>query len=131
MAVGYNPSKFSLFSVDDRVAMLTDETRDLTNVRVDQFHGLVVDYVRSVAPAVIVRGLRDATDFSHEVQMAATNRAAGQGVETLFMPASPEYAWHASHLIRQIAEGGGDVRPFVTEAVAQRLAQILAAGDTP
>lgn len=131
LAVGNNPSKQPLFTLDDRVAMAREETQHLPDVRVDAFQGLVIDYVRSVAPAVILRGLRNLSDFDAECQMALTNRMAGHGVETLFVMSSPEYACHTARLIKEIASCGGDVAPFVTDGVRRRLEAHFAGGGSP
>jgi len=130
VAVGTNPAKQTLFSLDDRVDMAREATQRLSNVRVDSFEGLVIDYARKEAPAIILRGLRNGADFESEVQMAVANRAAGDGVETLFLPTSPDYAYHTASLVKQLAAGGADVGAFVSETVARRLQERFAAGGT-
>jgi len=128
VAVGVNPAKEPLFDADERVAMAREQTAGLPNVCVDRFEGLMVDFVRSVAPAIILRGLRDAADFEEEFRMAMTNREAGGGVETLFIVPSPRFSFHSAHLIKQIAAGGGDVSEFVADGVARQLRERFARG---
>lgn len=130
VAVGTNPAKAPLFSLAERLDMARDETQHLRNVRVDSFEGLVIDYAKAAAPAVLLRGLRNASDLEAEFQMAFTNRAASGGIETVFLMPSPQYVCHASHLIKQIASGGGDLTSFVTERVSRRLTERLDSGGS-
>jgi len=130
IAVGVNPAKRPIFSVDERVDMIRSQVKGLSHVTVEAFDGLVVHFARDRAPAVIIRGLRDVTDFDLERRMALTNRAAGRGVETMFMLADPERSFCSSRLIRQIAAGGGDVSEFLTENVAQMLIERLSRGGS-
>lgn len=120
VAVLINKTKASLFSVEERLALLTDVTHAYPNVRVDAFHGLLVDYCRSNGIPVIVKGLRAVSDFDYELQMAQMNRGLA-GVDTLFMPTNPEYSFLASSLVKEIATYGGDVSSLVPEVVHERL----------
>ena len=120
VAVFVNQSKSSLFSVEERSAMLTEATARYGNVRIDSFHGLVVDYCRDNGIPVIVKGLRAVSDFDYELQMAQMNRGLA-GVDTLFMPTNPEYSFLASSLVKEIAKWGGDVSSLVPPNVLQRL----------
>ena len=120
VAVLINKTKASLFSVEERLALLTDVTHAYPNVRVDAFHGLLVDYCRTNGIPVIVKGLRAVSDFDYELQMAQMNRGLA-GVDTLFMPTNPEYSFLASSLVKEIATYGGDVSSLVPDVVHERL----------
>ena len=92
-----------------------------TAIDIVTFAGLAVDAAREAGAGVIVRGLRDATDFDYEMQMAGMNGAMAPGIETVFVAASPGVRHIAANLVRQIARWAGDASPFVSPAVAQRL----------
>jgi pantetheine-phosphate adenylyltransferase len=120
VAVFVNQSKSSLFSVDERRELLEEVTAQYSNVRIDSFAGLVVDYCRDNGIAVIVKGLRAVSDFDYELQMAQMNRGLA-GIDTLFMPTNPEYSFLASSLVKEIAKWGGDVSSLVPPNVLKRL----------
>jgi pantetheine-phosphate adenylyltransferase len=120
VAVFVNQSKSSLFTVDERRAMLAEATAEYDNVRIDTFEGLVVEYCRTHDIPVIVKGLRAVSDFDYELQMAQMNRGLA-GVDTLFMPTNPEYSFLASSLVKEIAKWGGDVSALVPPNVLKRL----------
>jgi pantetheine-phosphate adenylyltransferase len=120
VAVFINQSKSSLFSVEERSAMLSEVTADYPNVTIDTFEGLVVDYCKVHDIPVIVKGLRAVSDFDYELQMAQMNRGLA-GVDTLFMPTNPEYSFLASSLVKEIAKWGGDVTSLVPPNVLKRL----------
>ena len=126
VAVLVNPGKAGLFSVEERMELLRDAVTELTNVRVDSFQGLLVDYCRAHDVPVIVKGLRAVSDFEYELQMAQMNRELA-GVETLFVPTAPQVGHLSSSLVKQIAEFGGDVSSLVPAAVHDRL--LAARGD--
>jgi len=132
VGVGVHHGKTPLFSWRERVEMLEAETRDIaarssTTIEVVTFDGLSVDAARAHNATVLVRGLRDATDFDYEMQMAGTNAAIASDVETIFFAAAPGHRHIASKFIRQIAAMGGDVDAFVPPLAAQRLRAKLAA----
>ncbi|HEV7191669.1 MAG TPA: pantetheine-phosphate adenylyltransferase [Jatrophihabitantaceae bacterium] len=120
VAVFVNQSKSSLFTVEERREMLQEVTASYGNVRIDTFHGLVVDYCRTHDIPVIVKGLRAVSDFDYELQMAQMNRGLA-GVDTLFMPTNPEYSFLASSLVKEIAKWGGDVSALVPGNVLKSL----------
>jgi pantetheine-phosphate adenylyltransferase len=120
VAVLINKNKSSLFTVEERLALLLEVTTEYGNVRVDSFHGLLVDYCRTNAIPVIVKGLRAVSDFDYELQMAQMNRGLA-GVDTLFMPTNPEYSFLASSLVKEIATYGGDVSSLLPELVHKQL----------
>lgn len=126
VAIFVNQSKSSLFTVEERREMLDEATAHYPNVRVDAFHGLIVDYCRQYDIPVIVKGLRAVSDFDYELQMAQMNRGLA-GVDTLFMPTNPEYSFLASSLVKEIAKWGGDVSSLVPANVLERLAKRAAA----
>ncbi len=124
VAVLINISKRNLFTVDERVDMLREVTVEYPNVRIDKFHGLIVEFCRANEISAIVKGLRAVSDFDFELQMAQMNYRLA-GVETLFMTTNPLYAFLSSSLVKEVAQYGGDVSGLVPAAVTQRLAERL------
>jgi len=125
VAVLINITKKSLFSTDERVDMLREVTRDLGNVRVERFHGLLVNFCTANGINAIVKGLRAVSDFEYEMQMAQMNYRLAK-VETLFMTTNPQYSFLSSSLVKEIATYGGDVSGLVPEQVLGRLRTRLA-----
>ena len=119
VAVLVNRSKAGMFSVEERIEILADVTADLPNVRIDSFHGLLVDYCRNNGIEAIVKGLRAISDFDYELQMAQMNHRLGE-VETLFVSTNPQYSYLSSSLIKEVARHGGDVSGLVPQAVLDR-----------
>lgn len=115
-----NENKSSLFTLDERLEMLGEATVDLANVTVASFRGLLVDFCVANDISAIVKGLRAVSDFDYELQMAQMNDRL-TGVDTLFIPTSPEYSYLASSLVKEVAKGGGDVSGLVPEPVLERL----------
>jgi pantetheine-phosphate adenylyltransferase len=124
VAVIENPSKEPLFPTEERVAMLEEAVADLENVEVDSFSGLLVDYAGRKGIGIIVKGLRAVTDFDYELQMAQMNRQLS-GVETSFVPTSPNWSYLSSSLVKEIARYGGDVSGLVPDHVLRRLKERL------
>ena len=122
VAVLVNTSKASLFTVDERMALLREVVAPYANVRVDPFHGLLVDYCTSNGVTAIVKGLRAVSDFDYELQMAQMNYRLA-GVETLFISTNPLYSYLSSSLIKEVATWGGDVRGLVPDLVHDRLVE--------
>ncbi len=120
VAVLVNPAKQSLFTVDERLAMLAEVTAEYPNVRLDSFEGLLVDFCRKRGIRAVVRGLRAVMDFDYELQMAQMNRRLA-GVETVFVPTSPEHSFVAASLVKEVASLGGDVRGLLPPPVLTRL----------
>ena len=108
MAVGINPEKRELFTLDERVDMIRELLEDVPGVQVEKYAGLTVDFVREAKATAILRGIRDVSDLRYEFQLALANRAVG-GVETVFIMTGDQYALTSSSLIRQIVSLGGDV----------------------
>ncbi|MFH1645331.1 MAG: pantetheine-phosphate adenylyltransferase [Candidatus Omnitrophota bacterium] len=121
VAVANNTSKTALFSVEERVKLIKNATKNLKGLEVDSFNGLVVDYVREKKAKVILRGLRMISDFEYEFQMALTNRRLCQDVETIFLMPNESYSYISSKLIKEAVALGADVRPFVPAFVATAL----------
>lgn len=120
VAVGRNSAKNYLFTPAERLEMLTEATTAIPGVRVLPLAGLLVDFCAAHGAQVIVKGLRFASDFDFELQMAHMNAAVGK-VETVMLPASSLWATISSTMIREVASYGGDVSQFVPEAVAERI----------
>ena len=127
VAVLINYSKEGLFTVDERIEMLRDVTKEYGNVRVDKFHGLLVDYCRQNDIPVIIKGLRAVSDFDYELQMAQMNYQLGD-VETVFVSTNPLYSFLSSSLVKEVAGFGGDVSGLVPDTVLAALKARIA-GD--
>lgn len=123
VAVGAAGGKQPLFTVDERVALIAQVVRRLSNVKVESFDGLAVEFAARRGACALIRGLRSATDYAYEVQMALMNRALDKRVETLFLPTSPEFSHISSSLAKEIALHGGQVGLLVPPLVAKKLAE--------
>ena len=125
VAVATNVSKQALFTTDERVAFIRAAVGDDPRVEVKQFHGLLVDFARTVGANLIIRGLRAVADFEYEFQMALMNRHLAPGLETVFMVPSLDTTYISSSLVREVAKFNGDVsglvHPVVAEALRARL----------
>jgi pantetheine-phosphate adenylyltransferase len=123
VGIGAHASKSGLFSTDERVAMIQAAAGQAANaLEVVTFSGLAIDAARSAGASLIVRGLRDATDFDYEMQMAGMNGQMAPQLRTVFLPASPQVRHISSTLVRQIAAMGADASAFVPANVAAALA---------
>jgi pantetheine-phosphate adenylyltransferase len=120
VAVLINKQKSSLFTLDERIEMLTEATSHLPNVSVDSFYGLLVDYCRDHDVNAIVKGLRAVSDFDYELQMAQMNYRLTQ-VETCFISTNPLYSYLSSSLVKEVATHGGNVSGLVPDVVLKRL----------
>jgi pantetheine-phosphate adenylyltransferase len=120
VAVLINVTKKSLFTVDERVELLGEVTAQYGNVKIDRFHGLLVDFCATNGISAVVKGLRAVSDFEYEMQMAQMNYRMAK-VETLFMTTNPQFSFLSSSLIKEIARYGGDVSGLVPEPVVSRL----------
>jgi len=130
VAVLINVTKQGLFTVDERVEMLNEVTRRYGNVRVEKFHGLLVDFCAANGISAVIKGLRAVSDFEYEMQMAQMNYRMAK-VETLFMTTNPLYSFLRSSLVKEIAKYGGDVSGLVPELVLGRLRERLAQESPP
>lgn len=125
VAIGTNPSKSKLFSPDERIEMFTEAAAGLANVRIEGFAGLLTDFCSLQDAGALIKGVRGASDYEYELPMALMNRHLS-GMETVFLPARPEFTHVSSSLVKEVASLGGDVSAFLTEPVAERLAARLA-----
>ena len=121
VAVLENTQKQPLFAVAERVEMLKEATASFTNVEVDSFAGLLVDYAAHRHAGVILRGIRSISDYEIELQMALLNRRMRPHLETIFLMASEEHSFLSSRMVKEIATLAGDVSSFVPPAVSKRL----------
>jgi pantetheine-phosphate adenylyltransferase len=126
VAVLINVTKKGLFTVDERVEMLREVTARYGNVKIDRFHGLLVDFCATNGVTAVIKGLRAVSDFEYEMQMAQMNYRMAK-VETLFMVTNPLYSFLSSSLVKEIARYGGDVSGLVPDAVLSSLRERLAA----
>lgn len=108
-----NNKKNPLFSVEERVKILMQATKDISNIKVESFSGLSIDFAKSCNAQFLVRGLRAITDFDYELQMAQTNRILAPGIDTIFLTTSLEYAYLSSSTVKEVAYYGGDITKFV------------------
>jgi len=125
IAVLVNKTKSTLFTVPERIEMITEVTSKFPNVRVDSWSGLLVDYCVANDIDVIVKGLRAITDFDYELQMSQINLQL-KGVETLFMSTAPAHSFLSSSLVKEIASYNGDVSNYIPATLLERLKVRLA-----
>ncbi|WP_280265283.1 pantetheine-phosphate adenylyltransferase [Nocardia wallacei] len=125
VTVNVNKSKKGMFTVEERMEMLREATAELPNVRVESWYGLTVEFAREQGITAIVKGLRDATDFGYELQMAQMNKKLS-GVDTYFLATNPAYGYLSSSLVKEVATFGGDVTDMLPPAVHKRLLSRIA-----
>ena len=128
LAVLRNDTKKPLFSVEERIALLREAVDGWSNVEVDSFDGLLTDYAESVDASVILRGIRVASDFEYEMQMAMMNRHLSSELETVFLVPSAAYSYVSSRLVREVASLGGSVDDLVPANVSKALKQRFSGG---
>ncbi len=126
VGVVHNPSKKSMFSAEERVAMLEECCADWENVSVASFQGLLVDFAAEVGAKTVVKGLRAVTDFDYEIQMSQMNRHLSGDVVSLFVATKPEYGYLSSSLVKEVARLGGSVDDLVPPVVARALKERIA-----
>lgn len=124
-----NSSKRGLFTIEERVELLREVTKDISNVEIKSFEGLLVDFAKNNQANTIIRGLRAITDFDYELQMAQTNRALYDKADTIFIPTSIEYSFLSSTTVKEIASLGGDIKKFVAPYVEKRLREKYSIND--
>ena len=125
VAVALNPSKRPLFELAERVEMVKLATKDLPQVEVEGFDGLLVHYVRQRGARVVIRGLRATADFEYEFQMTLINRKLDETIETVFLMPSEDYSYLTSSIVKEVASLGGELKDFVHPEVARRLSERL------
>ncbi|MGP1588562.1 pantetheine-phosphate adenylyltransferase [Oribacterium sp. oral taxon 102] len=116
-----NSAKSPLFSMEERVRMIKDLTKDMENVEVAAFDGLTVDYARRCGATIILRGLRAVTDFEYELQLAQTNKVIAADIDTIFLTTNLKYSYLSSSTVKEIASFGGDIHAFVPENVMEKM----------
>ena len=122
-----NSSKTPLFSVEERVNMLKSITKDIPNVEVMSFGGLLVDFVREQNANVIVRGLLAVTDFEYELQLSQTNHVIAPEVDTIFLTTNLKYSYLSSSIVKEIASYNGDISAFLHPEIAEKVREKMAA----
>jgi len=125
VAILRNPEKDPLFTLDERLEMLTAMTCHRENVRVDSFEGLTVDYAMRVNASAVLRGIRAISDYEYELQMALMNRKLEPRLETVFMMPAEAYSYLSSRLVRQVATLGGSIKDLVPDLVEKKLREKL------
>jgi pantetheine-phosphate adenylyltransferase len=128
VAAATNDAKKSLFSMEERVAMMQEVTARFPNVKVVAFEGLLVEFARQVDAVAVVRGLRAISDFEFEFQMALMNRKLEPTIETVFLTPREEYTYLSSRIVKEIARLGGSVEAFVPPPVVEALRKKLRIG---
>lgn len=121
VGVLHNSAKNSLFSLEERVSMLKEMTKDMPNVTVSSFDGLLVNHMKEIDATIIVRGLRAVTDFEYELQIAQTNHVQSPEVETIFLTTSLQYSYLSSTVVKEFASYGGDISKFVPPQFIDRI----------
>ena len=119
--VATNMNKHTLFTVDERVSLLNEATKDMPNVEIVTSSKLTVEFAASVGATAMLRGLRMVSDFEYELQMATLNKCLESNIETVFIMSSHEYSFLSSSSVKEIAKFGGDISGFVPEHVASAL----------
>ena len=125
VSVGHNPLKKPIFTVEERMDMLSKNTREIQNTKVDCFEGMLTDYMEKMQTNIILRGIRTMSDFEYEFQRALTNRVLKADIETVFIMTSQEYSFLNSSLIKEAVSLGGDISKFVPSDVEKLLCQKL------
>ena len=125
VAVANNTQKESLFSIEERIKMLKEASKDIQGIRIESFDGLVIEFACKNKINVLIRGLRMISDFEFELQMALTNRRLDEKIETIFLMPSEGYSFLSSTLLKEAASLGADISSFVPNFVAKKLKERL------
>ena len=131
VAIGVHPTRKPLFSFEERLALLQGVVTPYGNVRVDQFDGLLIHYCKRIGARVIVRGLRAATDFEYELQIAHANADMEPLIDTMFLPTRANYGFISASLVREIASHGGNVSHYAPPTVCEALRQRFPGKSSP
>lgn len=123
-----NPNKKALFSVEERIYLLQESCKDIPNLKIEAFSGLLVDFAKEQNADLIIRGLRALTDFEYELQMAQINKNLGAHIETIFLVTDVKYSFLSSSAIKEVAEFGGDVSKFVPPIVEDMVVKKYSGG---
>lgn len=122
IAVAHNGEKKGFLTVEERVKLIKESINDLTNVEVDAFEGLTIEYAKKHNAEILIRGLRAVSDFEYEMQLSQTNSALCEDIKTVFLITKPKYNFISSSTIKEILANGGDISKFVPPAVFEYLA---------
>lgn len=125
VAVAHNTSKKTIFTLEERVEILSEIFKDRADVRVDYFEGLLVDYAKRMGTNIVLRGMRTVSDFEYELQMALANKSLSQELETVFMVTDSEFSHVSSSVIREVVSLGGSARKMVPAIVEKKLKEKL------
>ena len=117
VAIMNNSSKNSLFTVEERMALIKEVTSTIPNVKVESSSGLMIDYAKSIGATAVVRGLRAVTDFEYEMQITSMNRVLDESIETFFIMTNNQYSFLSSSIVKEVAKYGGDISELVPEPV--------------
>jgi pantetheine-phosphate adenylyltransferase len=121
IAIGRHPTRNPLFTFEERLALLRDVSKGIPNLSIDSFEGLLYQYCQRIGAQVIVRGLRAATDFEYELQIAHANADMAPQIDTVFLPTRTNYGFVSASLVREIASHGGDVSHYAPPSVCEAL----------
>lgn len=124
VAVAKNPSKQPMFSLEQRVELVRESGKHLTNLEVIGFSGLLVDFAKEHHANALIRGIRSSDDVEYEIQLAQVNNQLAGALETIILPPSVEWRHLSSTIVREVYKHHGDIRPFVPEAVIKALANL-------
>lgn len=116
-----NSSKKPLFTVEERVALIKEVTKDIPNVKVDSFQGLLVDYAKSIGANAIIRGLRAVSDFEYEMQLTSMNRFLNNEIETFYIMTNNQYSFLSSSIVKEVAQYRGTISELVPPIVEEAL----------
>ena len=123
-----NTSKKNTFTIEERVHFIEESTKDIDNVSVEAFDGLLMDYCRMRNADAVVKGLRAVTDFEYEFQMSLINKQLNPEIETVFINTAQEYMFLSSSVVREVASFGGDVSQFVPDPISDEITKKLVKG---
>ena len=124
IAIGVNHEKDSMFSVKERIDIITNEINDISNksnVEIKSFKGLIVDFTSEMKATVLIKGVRGPVDYDYELQMAGMNSVMNPNIETIFLISKPEYSFISSSLVKQIAHMGGNISKFVSPGIEESI----------
>lgn len=125
VSVAHNVSKKTIFTIDERVELIDQIFRDSPEVKVDSFHGLLVEYAKQKGTNILLRGMRSVSDFEYELQMAISNKTLNPELETVFMVTDSQYTHISSSLIKEIVTLGGSAKNLVPDIVEKKLREKL------
>lgn len=112
-----NSAKNPLFTIEERIALIQEATKDLKNVKVEMSSGLMIDYAEKVGAVAVVRGLRAVTDFEYEMQITSMNRVLDENIETFFIMTKNQYSFLSSSIVKEVAKYGGNISELVPKTV--------------